>query len=623
MSPSKRESVDTAAETKEPGPSKPQGARLRAAPRCSARRRRQGSVPPPPRSSLQATPAFEAGTTLVANGRAPVQGASQDAPGHEPALLEHNGRAPVQGARQDPPGHEPALRVANGRAPVQGASQDPPDHEPALLGHNGRAPVQAASQDPPGHEPALHDHNGRAPVKAASQDPPGHEPALLEHNGRGALSKSKPAGPSRPNGALLRSSISFSSAAGVVAIGGFVFWLLVARIGTTRTVGEAAALYSSVMFVNYLTALGLPVAVARYGSGPKNRPSILFNWAVLLTIISSFIGAAIYLAFVPHTLEYLHQIGVIGSIGIFGIIVSGISISTLLDVRLISQQRRGWVVGKAIFVALLRLPFLVIPGVSNSVIAIFLVAAGAPAICGVLVWLIADLRWVQFRYPLRPLPASASVAAKYSAVNGAAQLAMQGPSYILPVLVLITVTPAENASFYVAWTIATVLFLVAQGVSQALLVEGHRTGGLASQTRSALRLGVLLGLLLAAASVCAAVLIPIVYGSSYTAARTILPVLGVGVIPWSIFTVVLSATRVSHRQRLNIELSVFFAASVLLPAVILMNRFGIRGAAWSWLLGNMLSATVAMFVLHRMRRTGELDAVEPISLDDVTALEEI
>jgi O-antigen/teichoic acid export membrane protein len=393
-----------------------------------------------------------------------------------------------------------------------------------------------------------------------------------------------------------------SSAAGLAAFGGFIYWLVVARIAPAGIVGAAAALYSSVQFVNYLTGLGLPIAVARYGASPKHESSVLFNWSVVLTVASSFVGAAIYFAIVPRELHQLPALGAVGSVLIFGLIVSGISIYTVLDVRLISQYRRGWVVGKAVFIGLVRLPFLFVPAISHSVIGIFLIAAGAPAVCGFLSWAIADLRCVKFAFPLRPLPHDAKHALTYAVVNGGTQLAVQAPFYLLPVIVLVVVSPRQNAYFYVAWTIASVLFLIVQGVGQALLVEGNRSGRLSSQTRSALQFGLALGAGLFILCAIGSKVVPILYGSSYASGAKIMPVLGAAVVPWAVFTVVLATTRVRHDHRQNVVLSVLFALAVLIPAGVLIVRFGINGAAWSWFAGNVVAALGALVLWRRTRR---------------------
>jgi O-antigen/teichoic acid export membrane protein len=272
-------------------------------------------------------------------------------------------------------------------------------------------------------------------------------------------------------------------------------------------------------------------------------------------------------------------------------------------------------VARAVFILLVRVPFIFVHSVTTSTIGIFLVAAGAPALCGILAWLLVDVRDSRYSFPLRPLPSDTKQAFNFAAVNGAAQLAVQGPFYALPVIVLLIVSPQENASFYVAWTIATVLFLVVQGIGQALLVEGNRSGHLHAQTRAALRFGLALAGVLALLCTVGSRLIPVLYGSSYQPGANILPALSVAALPWAVFTVLLSATRVRHQQRRNLALSSFFVVAILLPAALLVAEFGIEGASWAWLVGNAASAVLALLLCRDL-----LSSVEerPTNSDDVS-----
>jgi len=418
----------------------------------------------------------------------------------------------------------------------------------------------------------------------------------------------------RSNLPLLRSSLSLSISAGTASVGGFVYWLVVAHIASADTVGKAAALYSSINFVNYVTGLGLPIAVARYGGGRERNPSILFNWSVVGTVVSSVLGTAIYFAIIPHQLHALTVLTVAGSIVILGLISAGMSVGSVLDVRLISQHRRTWVVGRSIVIGVIRLPFLLIHGLGHSTIGLFMIAVGAPAVCGFGAWVIADLGDRHFSFPLRPLPPNTRSAVQYAIVNGVGQLGVQAPSFALPVIVLLLVPPKANASFYVVWTIAVVVFLIVQSVGQALLVEGNRSGQLDHQVRASLKFGVLLSVGLAAACVIGSKLLPALYGSSYTSGARVLPLLGVAAIPWTVFTVVLSATRVRHNHRRNLSLSLLFAVSVLAPAAILVDKFGIDGAAEAWLFGNVVTALASLIVLRQIRKSPSTDASPPVVL---------
>ena len=56
------------------------------------------------------------------------------------------------------------------------------------------------------------------------------------------------------------------------------------------------------------------------------------------------------------------------------------------------------------------------------------------------------------------------------------QLALQAPFFALPVIVLLNVDPARNASFYVAWSIMSVVFIGCLSISQVVL-ERAKVGG--------------------------------------------------------------------------------------------------------------------------------------------------
>ena len=86
----------------------------------------------------------------------------------------------------------------------------------------------------------------------------------------------------------------------VHAVTGSVYWLIAARLDAQHDVGHATALYTSVLFVAFLTGLGLPVAIARYGTGTQRDDHVLFTWAALATALAGTTGAVIYLAAI-HT----------------------------------------------------------------------------------------------------------------------------------------------------------------------------------------------------------------------------------------------------------------------------------------------------------------------------------
>ena len=71
---------------------------------------------------------------------------------------------------------------------------------------------------------------------------------------------------------VVRGSIWFIASLGLGALGGFLFWWLAARLEAPATVGEASALFTAILFISYLTSMGLPIAVAKYGAVTRTPP---------------------------------------------------------------------------------------------------------------------------------------------------------------------------------------------------------------------------------------------------------------------------------------------------------------------------------------------------------------
>ena len=68
---------------------------------------------------------------------------------------------------------------------------------------------------------------------------------------------------------------------GVIALAGFTFWAVAARIHPQQTVGRGMGIYTCVTLLTVLTGAGLSFAVSRYASGNDLDSGVLFTWAVI------------------------------------------------------------------------------------------------------------------------------------------------------------------------------------------------------------------------------------------------------------------------------------------------------------------------------------------------------
>ncbi|MGK0274754.1 MAG: O-antigen/teichoic acid export membrane protein [Ilumatobacter sp.] len=388
---------------------------------------------------------------------------------------------------------------------------------------------------------------------------------------------------------VMSGSVWMLGGTAVVSIGSFVFWIVAARTATQESVGAAAALFSVVTFLNYATSLGLPIALTRFARDDGRASSVLFTWTLVLTSLSSFVGVAVFAAVAPGSVT--SAVGSTFGWTLLALNVAGLSLSVLVDVRCMTLRLWRWVFWRSFAISVIRLPFLFMVPDDDATLFLFNVVAGAYSVTGLvcLVWMIVKSKE---RLALRPTPRDRSIVARFATVNYLGQLAIQGPFFAVPLIVLTTLSAKDNASFYLAWGIMSVVVISVQIIGQVLLVEGDRGRDLVGQARVALSVSLGVGVVSLAGVVILGSFIRGVYGTGYEDVPTLLVILVAGTVPYAVTVVGLSYARVKSDSRATIIITFAFAALVLVPALLLTDGHGAIGAAWAWLVGNCASALV-------------------------------
>lgn len=424
---------------------------------------------------------------------------------------------------------------------------------------------------------------------------------------------------------LLTGSAALVLTAGVQALSGALFWLIAARVDTQADVGRATALFTSVLFVAFMGGLGQPVAAARFAAGRSRDHHVLYAWGALAATAVTAVTAVVYFAAVsPRAVDELRDWhGMLGPT-LFVVLCMGTGLSLLLDVRLMTQRRWGLVLARAVVVGIARFPLLALPIATDRAVWLLVVGILPTAASGFIGTALLPMVTGD-RHHLSPLPASTRAMVRYSLVNWASTITYQAPTFAMPIIVLLSVNATQNASFYVAWGVASLACYVPTTIGQALLAEGGRDG---AQVRSQVRLALLVATgLMAVGAVVASLgrqFMVTLYGADYQDAADILPPLVLAAIPWAITSVLLTEARVLHRSGATVLITAVLSLSVLVPAALFVPDHGIRGAALAFLGGNLVAATVAVLVhLRGGRGTGDLvppaapDQLEP---EDTVAL---
>ena len=192
---------------------------------------------------------------------------------------------------------------------------------------------------------------------------------------------------------------------------------------------------------------------------------------------------------------------------------------------------------------------------------------------------------------------------KYSGGNYLASLLTAAPTTILPLIVVNLLGPVQNAYFYIAWMMATVLFAIPLGVSHSLFAEGsHFHDKLKEQVIKSLKFNFLL--LIPAAILLSLIgkWLLLVFGQSYSLnALTLLRILAISSLPLSINYIYISILRVNYRIKELVTIWGFIALTMLVISYLVMPINGIVGTGYVWLGVHSAAAIYSFISLKRLR----------------------
>lgn len=442
---------------------------------------------------------------------------------------------------------------------------------------------------------------GGTPAAPGEHVPGQHVPG--QHVPGQALAGQALAGPAlagqTASGQVVRGSIWFLVSIAIMAVGGFVAWGVAARVQPVEVVGNATALFASLLFVVYLTGMGLPVAIARFGHGTEATTEGLWAWAVVYASVASAVGSILFVAIAPGVLGPevtgpLTDLGPLSATVLLTVLVAGTAWAALTEMRLMTLRAWPWIMLRAAITVTVRIPLIFTP-LAAEPLGLFVIMAAPAALSGVVGVTLLSLRrgarrWVR----LIPTPEGLAGAWRYASVNWVATLAAQAPQYVAPLVVAAAVSTDVNAGFYLAWSIATVVFLVPHSIGQVVVSEATRTPGrMRHHVALGLAVSVAVGALATLTALAGRSLVTGVFGEGYATTAQVLPWLCVASLPWAVTSMCLAVARTRGTWVGTMVITGGFAVLTLVPLVVLVPARGVDGAAAGWILGNLAAALVA------------------------------
>jgi O-antigen/teichoic acid export membrane protein len=384
---------------------------------------------------------------------------------------------------------------------------------------------------------------------------------------------------------------------------GFVFWVIAAKFYTAADVGLAAAIIAAMMLLANLANLGFGFGLIRFLPEAKDKATPMINSSFTLAGLAALVFAIIFLAglgFWSPTLIFLRQQPLF--FASFVLFTIAFTLFNLLNQVFIAERTAKFTFIQGLTAGILKIPISIILAAFFGVFGIFAstgVATSLPMPASVL-WFLPR---VQKGYI--PLPTINKRVIKeiapYSLGNCLADLLWFTPHLLFPLIVVNTLGAEMNAYFYIAWSIATALFMIPSSISSGLFAEG-------SYERDLLRVNTVKSLKLCLFILLPAILLVffigdkllLLFGYAYSQNATILlRVLAFSTLPLSINYISLSIKRVQKDMRGIIALSAAIACLSLGLSYFLMIKMELIGIGIGWLAGQSIVALVMLVIFTK------------------------
>jgi peptidoglycan/xylan/chitin deacetylase (PgdA/CDA1 family)/O-antigen/teichoic acid export membrane protein/aminoglycoside phosphotransferase len=388
---------------------------------------------------------------------------------------------------------------------------------------------------------------------------------------------------------LFRNAYALIVSSGATSALGLVYWILAARIYSPDAVGFNAAAISAMMFLAGLSQLNLLSALVRFipEAGRKAR-----RFALLAYGISIAVALVASLAFIAGVHYWAPALGPLAAspmlIVWFAAATMAWSVFVLEDSVITGLRRTPWVpVSNGVF-ATAKIVLLIALAGFVPLYGIFASWTMSLACALALTNLVIFARLFP-RHPSRTIEPAESLSvrsvARYASTDYVASLFWLTCTTLLPVIITSQVGLRATAYFFLAWQIGYSLHILSISTGSSLVVEAVTTRHeLADFSRRMFRQNLYITIPLAAVIVFAAPYVMEVFGPGYKAqATTLLRLLALASVPFSVVALAISVARVQRRMRRVVLVNVAMCLMVLALTEVLIKPMGLTGVGVAWL----------------------------------------
>lgn len=369
---------------------------------------------------------------------------------------------------------------------------------------------------------------------------------------------------------------------------GFLFWTLAARIYSVGEVGIATALISSLGLVMAFSRLGFDIAIIRFM--PSQDHSRVLNTCLVITTVAAVVFGVIYLVAIELISPELIFIRDYSLFFLLFAIVNSVTLTTGNAFLSFRKADLKFIQNLIIGVRLpLLLPFVLLGslGIFYSFGFAYLAAA------------IFALVMIRDYITLSPQIDREFTRGTFCflSLNYLADLLLNIPIFILPILIVSFLSPEDAALYYIAFAIGSLALIIPDAMSTSFFVEGSHGINL--------RKGVFRAL-----AAIYVVLVPAIFlivffgdallglfGQDYTVARDLLIVIAISSFFAAIYNLFIPLQNIRLQVGGIVVLNLMRCILLLGLSCAFLTWFGVIGVGYAWAITHaMLSIGIVVFV---------------------------
>ena len=387
----------------------------------------------------------------------------------------------------------------------------------------------------------------------------------------------------------------------LLGLSGFIFWAIVTRTHDAATVGLATTLLSVSGLLSLLGLAGFETTFVRFLPG-SDRKNDYINTGLIVTTLSSGvlgIGLGFLLPILSPSLSIMSNPWVLASFVFFTIVTA---LNTLTNaVFLAYKQARYILIINALFsVFKIALPLLFI---DDGAVTIFVIAGSAQ-----LFGLVLSILWMQRKFGYKISPTlhmdTLRIVRRFSFSVYISNTLSLVPPTLLPLIVLHHTDAKSAAYYYMAFTIASVLYTVVHASMQSVLAEGsHNTAALRSHVTAGSKLITVLLLPMIVLMILLGGPLLVVFGAEYAQkAGTLLQLLALGALPIAVYATLTTTFKVMRYLVPVVTMNAVSALIILGLSNWWLPRFGLNAVGWAWMIGNTVACGIGIIFLIKKKR---------------------